>query len=83
VAEGAVLNRWLLLIDLAIAAILAAVVFVVSPGVAIGLLVALVVLVVCGLSFAAEAVIRRRRLRWYRRQYFDSGEQPRRPRENP
>ncbi len=82
-AEGAVLNRRLLLIDVVVAVILAAVVFVVSPGVAIGLLVALVALVVCAISFAVEALIRRRRLRWYRRQYYDSGKQPRRPRQNP
>jgi drug/metabolite transporter (DMT)-like permease len=83
VAESAVLNRRLLLIDLAIAVIVAAVVFVVSPGVAVGLFVALIVIVVCAISFGVEAVIRRRRVRWYRRQYYDSGKQPRRSRQNP
>lgn len=48
-------------IDLAIAVVLAALVLIISPGVAIAGMIAVLVLVVCGLSFALSALRRARR----------------------
>jgi hypothetical protein len=52
-------------IDVAVAAALAALVVIVSPGPAVDAIVAAIVLVVCGLSFAVERLARvwRRRRR--------------------
>ncbi len=46
------MTRNALLIDLAIAVLFALVVLIVSPGVAVDAIIALIVLAVCGLSFA-------------------------------
>jgi predicted membrane metal-binding protein len=52
-----------MVIDLAIMVAVAAVVLVVSPGVALTAVIALLVLVVCGLSFGVETLV----VRWRRR----------------
>ena len=55
------MSRSALLIDLAIAGLVAFLAVILSPGLAIVGLLALVVLVVCGLSFAIETFAHRRR----------------------
>jgi hypothetical protein len=48
-------RRNVLLADIAVAVVLAAVVLVVSPGLAVAAMIALVVIVVCAVSFALDA----------------------------
>jgi hypothetical protein len=52
-------SRSALLIDLAIAGLVAFLVVILSPGLAVVGLLALAVLVVCGLSFAIDWLVRR------------------------
>jgi hypothetical protein len=52
-------SRSALLIDLAIAGLVAFLVVILSPGLAVVGLLALAVLVVCGLSFAVDWLVRR------------------------
>jgi hypothetical protein len=54
-------NRQVLLIDAGIALLIALLVLILTPGVAVAGLLALLVLVVCAISFAVDA--RRRRVR--------------------
>ena len=49
------MNRSVLLADLAIAVVIAALVLIVAPGLAVVAMVALVVIVVCSVSFALDA----------------------------
>ncbi len=49
------MSRGVLLADLAIAVVLAALVLIVAPGLAVVAMIALVVIVVCAVSFALEA----------------------------
>lgn len=53
------MSRSALLIDLAIAGLVAFLVVILSPGLAVVGLLALAVLVVCGLSFAVDWLVRR------------------------
>jgi hypothetical protein len=55
-------NR-VLLIDIAVALVAAVVVVIVSPGLAAAGLIALLVLIACGVSFGVESIRRRRRSR--------------------
>jgi hypothetical protein len=48
-------SRGVLLADLTIAVVLAALVLIVAPGLAVVAMIALVVIVVCAVSFALEA----------------------------
>lgn len=60
------MSRRILAIDALVAATLAAVVLIVSPGVALAAVIALVVLILCAVSLAVEGVAgrwRRRRRR--------------------
>ena len=57
------MSRRILLIDLGIALVLAILVLIISPGVAVAAMIALAVLVVCGVSFALDAWRRPRRMR--------------------
>ena len=49
------MSRSILFADLAIAVVLAALVLIVSPGLAVVAMIALVVIVVCAVSFALDA----------------------------
>jgi predicted Co/Zn/Cd cation transporter (cation efflux family) len=58
------MRRTTLLIDLALAAVVAALVLIVSPGLAIAAIIALIVVVVCGISLLVgwwRGRVRRRR----------------------
>lgn len=57
------MRRRTLAIDAVLAAALAAAVLVLSPGVALAAVIALLVLVLGGISFGVEAVVVRRRAR--------------------
>jgi len=54
------MTRSALLIDLAIAGLVAFLAVILSPGLAVVGLLALAVLIVCGISFAVERLFRRR-----------------------
>ena len=56
------MNRRLVLTDAAVVAAAVALVLIVSPGLAVVAIIALLVLAVCGITFAIESTIRRRRL---------------------
>jgi ABC-type bacteriocin/lantibiotic exporter with double-glycine peptidase domain len=57
------MTRRVLLIDIGVALVAAVVVVIVSPGVAAVGLIALIVLIACGISYALDSVRRRRRSR--------------------
>lgn len=54
------MSRELLVVDVAIAVVLAALVLIISPGVAVTAIIALLALLVCGISLAWGARRRRR-----------------------
>jgi hypothetical protein len=54
-------RRWTLATDVGLAAALAAAVLVLSPGVALAAVIALLVLSVCAVSFGLEPLVARRR----------------------
>jgi hypothetical protein len=63
----------MLIVDALAAAVLAAVVLIVSPGVALAGVIALLVLVLCAVSYGGEALVRRRRLARARRRLVRLG----------
>ena len=66
------MNRQLLTIDAALAVLVAALVLIISPGIAVSGMIALLVLVVCGISVAIERGRRRRGRQIARRRALSS-----------